>query len=93
MRELARRKKEQSSRPQQQAASRLSAVPPLKGISAGVRSKNRHLQDFEALKQGHKKRKGVYILLYVYFYSPFFSFVYYQRRGDAEEALRQRQHE
>jgi len=57
MRELARRKKEQSSRPQQQAASRLSSVPPLKGISAGVRNKNKHLQDFEVLKQGHKKRK------------------------------------
>lgn len=57
MRELARRKKEQSSRPQQQAAARLSAVPPLKGLAAGIRSKNKHLQDFEALKQGHKKRK------------------------------------
>jgi hypothetical protein len=70
MKELARRKKEQSVKGgggggrgggghQGAASSRLSAMPPVKGIAAGVRNKNKHLQDFEMLKQSHKKRKGI----------------------------------
>ena len=56
MRELARRKKE-TGRAAAVPMSR-KAVPPVKGISAGVRSKNKHLQEFERMKMGHKKRNG-----------------------------------
>jgi hypothetical protein len=53
------------------AAARLASIPPLKGISSGVRNKNKHLQEFESLKQSHKKRKGIntrynlYVCMYV----------------------------
>ena len=73
MRELARRRKEQGKHggggggggagagrgSQGAAAARLASIPPLKGISSGVRNKNKHLQEFESLKQSHKKRKGI----------------------------------
>ena len=75
MKELARRRKEQGKHgggvggggrgSQGAAASRLASIPPLKGISAGVRNKNKHLQEFESLKQSHKKRKGIYAEMYV----------------------------
>ena len=56
MKELARRKKEAG----RSAANPISrkAAPPMKGISSGVRSKNKHLQEFERMKQGHKMRNG-----------------------------------
>ena len=71
MKELARRRKEQGKHggggggvgagrgSQGAAAARLASIPPLKGISSGVRNKNKHLQEFESLKQSHKKRKGM----------------------------------
>lgn len=33
-------------------------VLPSKGISANVRNKNKHLQEFENMKQNYRKRKG-----------------------------------
>jgi hypothetical protein len=64
MRELARRKKEQSSAnrpmPPLNNNSRMAGGAPSKGISAGIRSKNKHLQEFEMIKAGHKKRKGFF---------------------------------
>jgi len=32
--------------------------PPPKGASSGVRSKNRHMQEFNDIKNNHRKRKG-----------------------------------
>ena len=33
-------------------------VAPARGIAAGVKSKNKHLQEFENMKNQYKKRKG-----------------------------------
>lgn len=56
MMELNKRRNEQQiqKRPARQAGGLLGA----KGASAGIRSKNKHLQDFEKLKSGFKKRRG-----------------------------------
>ncbi len=58
MREMARRKTEQSSRKIAAARSNGRVQMPNRGIAAGVKSKNKHMQDFEKLKQGNKKRTG-----------------------------------
>ena len=39
----------------------LAAVRPNKGAAAGIRTKNKHLQDFEAVKQGHMKRRRKFV--------------------------------
>eukprot|EP01038_Epipyxis_sp_PR26KG_P009293 gene9293-12521_t len=56
MRELAKRKQENSKKVAAKPAVGRIAIPT-KGISAGVKNKNKHLQDFEKLKQSHQKRK------------------------------------
>ena len=64
MREMARRKAETGRRNRAPAAGaggsggRNKVVAAGKGMSSGVRTKNKHLQDFERMKAGHKKRKG-----------------------------------
>ena len=66
MREMARRKHESVQKGPAAAArnariqrgGRAGGIVPKKGISSGVRNKNKHLQDFENLKAGHKKRRG-----------------------------------
>lgn len=57
LQELNKRRNEQQiqKRPPRQHAGLMGTH---KGASAGVRSKNKHLQDFEKLKQGFKRRKG-----------------------------------
>jgi hypothetical protein len=37
-------------------------VAPARGIAAGVKSKNKHLQEFENMKNQYKKRKGESLL-------------------------------
>jgi len=56
MRELNKRRNEQQiqKRPPRQVAGLMGG----KGASAGVKTKNKHLQDFEKLKSGFKKRRG-----------------------------------
>lgn len=72
MKEMARRKAEnlkkgvpgaaRNARLQQQQRSNARA-PAAKGASSGVRNKNRHLQDFEQMKNSHKKRRGMFVML------------------------------
>lgn len=65
LRELARRK--QDNEQARKRATAISAAPRVqvakKGISAGVKSKNRHIQDFEKMKSGFRKRKGERIVI------------------------------
>ena len=56
MRELNKRRNEQQI--QKRAPRHVAGLMAPKGASAGVRSKNKHLQDFEKLKSGFKKRRG-----------------------------------
>lgn len=54
MREMAKRKAEQLGK--KTGNNRLSA--PAKGIAAGIKTKNKHLQEFQKMKSGFNKRKG-----------------------------------
>ncbi len=71
MRELARRKIEQSSRKSASnraaagGASKLMQIPN-KGIASGQKTKNKHMQDFERLKQNNKKRTGMCLVDVIY---------------------------
>lgn len=65
MKEMARRKNENSRKPAKMGVSgaarnaeRQKVAVPTKGIAAGVKSKNKHLQEFENMKAKYRKRKG-----------------------------------
>lgn len=57
MREMARRKAEQLKKKEQRPVVNRVAVPA-KGMAAGVRTKNKHLQDFHKAKSNFSKRRG-----------------------------------
>lgn len=59
MKEMARRKQEQMQKKLgASAAAKNKVQAPAKGMASGVRSKNKHMQEFEKMKTGHNKRKG-----------------------------------
>lgn len=63
MKEMARRKNENSRKPAKMgvgAAAQNRIVLPQRGMAAGVRTKNKHLQEFENLKTSYRKKKGTY---------------------------------
>jgi hypothetical protein len=55
MAELARRRAAQSKR-------KTTGPGPGIGISAGIKTKNKHMAEFQSLKDGHNKRKGNVLL-------------------------------
>lgn len=74
MREMLKRKQEQAQKKTGVNAAALNAqrkkapvVAPTRGIAAGVKTKNKHLQEFEKIKAGHNKRKGVHVYFIVCF--------------------------
>lgn len=77
MKEMARRKNENSRKPAKigiSGAAHNKVVLPQRGIAAGVRNKNKHLQEFENLKTSYRKKKGrircvcfVFVCVCVYF--------------------------
>jgi hypothetical protein len=61
MKEMARRKNENSRKPAKLgvgAAAHNKVVLPARGMAAGVKNKNKHLQEFENLKTSYRKKKG-----------------------------------
>ena len=56
LRELNQRRAEGLARARPLAGA--GGRPPLKGASAGVKNKNRHLQELNEIKNSHRKRKG-----------------------------------
>jgi hypothetical protein len=61
MKEMARRKNENSRKPAKLgvgAAAHNKVVLPARGMGAGVKNKNKHLQEFENLKTSYRKKKG-----------------------------------
>lgn len=68
MKEMVRRKQEQSTRKMGIAAASRNTkapLPPAKGIAAGLKNKNKHLQEFEKMKNGFRKRKGMFFSIYL----------------------------
>lgn len=72
MAEMQRRKQQQQQLSKGVSAAARNAqqraVPPAKGAAAGVRTKNKHLQQFQMEKQQHQRRKGTsrtHFLLFV----------------------------
>ena len=73
MKEMARRKNENSRKPGKAGNIGISAaarntqkqkvVLPQRGIAAGVKNKNKHLQEFENMKAKYRQRKGNNLLL------------------------------
>lgn len=59
MKELNRRRNEQQI--QKRPPRGIAAAALNRGAAAGIKSKNKHLQDFEKLKSGFKKRRGAEI--------------------------------
>ena len=55
LKELNKRRHEQLNK--KKATRPVGVQIAAKGISAGVKNKNKHLQDFEKIKSGHRKRK------------------------------------
>jgi hypothetical protein len=65
MKEMAKRKQEQMQKKLgASSAARNKVQAPSKGIASGVRTKNKHLQEFEKMKSGHNKRKGKHHFLF-----------------------------
>jgi hypothetical protein len=65
MKEMARRKHENSRKPAKigvgaaaNNANKRSVAVPQRGIAAGVKNKNKHLQEFENMKASYRKKKG-----------------------------------
>ncbi len=59
MKEMAKRKQEQMQKKLgASAAARNKVQVPGKGMASGVRTKNKHMQEFEKAKAGHNKRRG-----------------------------------
>jgi hypothetical protein len=61
MKEMARRKLENSRKPAKMGVSGAGqrvVGAAAKGISAGIRNKNKHLQEFENMKASYRKKKG-----------------------------------
>lgn len=64
MKEMARRKNENSRKPAKMGISGAArnadkkVVLPGKGMAAGQKNKNKHLQEFENMKAKYRKRKG-----------------------------------
>jgi hypothetical protein len=61
MKEMARRKNENSRKPAKLgvgAAAHNKVALPARGMGAGVKNKNKHLQEFENLKTSYRKKKG-----------------------------------
>jgi hypothetical protein len=65
MKEMAKRKQEQMQKKLgASSAARNKVQAPSRGIASGVRTKNKHLQEFEKMKSGHNKRKGKHHFLF-----------------------------
>jgi hypothetical protein len=63
MREMAKRKAEQLGRGvRRNPTSHAKSSLPAKGAAAGIRTKNKHLQEFQKMKSGFDKRKGTTIV-------------------------------
>ncbi len=70
MKEMARRKADQLSKKLNNGNSRQPVnarrvTAPTKGIAAGIKTKNKHLQEFHQMKSGFSKRKGTSLLPYI----------------------------
>jgi hypothetical protein len=61
MKEMVRRKREQMTKKtgiNAAAQNSKKVTMPARGIAAGVRTQNKHMQEFEKMKSGHNKRNG-----------------------------------
>lgn len=59
MKEMNRRKAEQLQKKTGNAPpARRQVAAPAKGIASGIKTKNKHLQEFQKMKSGYEKRKG-----------------------------------
>jgi hypothetical protein len=66
MREMAKRKAEQLGRGiRRNPASQARSSLPAKGAAAGIRTKNKHLQEFQKMKSGFDKRKGGTLIFFL----------------------------
>ncbi len=64
MKEMQRRKQEQMQKKiGVQAAAKNATKAPAKGMGAGIRTKNKHMQEFEKMKSGNNKRRGGFTCL------------------------------
>jgi hypothetical protein len=59
MKEILRRRQEQSAAVKSRIAQNKEQIFAKKGISSGIKTKNKHLAEFEKVKAGHKKRQGL----------------------------------
>ena len=69
MKEMARRKTENSKKPTKginnaakNATTRVVALPK-RGIGAGIKNPNKHLQEFEKMKTSYRKKKGKIVII------------------------------